>query len=93
MAKGNYTFLSECDVHVSINAYNYLEVKRSKNSQTIFALGDLALKDNHNQFTVHDDSLKWGLGERFQRHFHVVDGRWTIWNRDRPWKVDEGRLD
>lgn len=50
------------------------------------------MKSNHNQFTIFDDSLKWGLGERFQRHFHVVDGRWTIWNKDKPWKIDEGKL-
>ena len=34
--------------------------------------------------------MKWGLGERFQQHFEVRDGHWTIWNRDRPWEIDEG---
>jgi hypothetical protein len=40
---------------------------------------------------VHDRSVKWGFGERFQKRFHVADGTWTIWNRDKPWKIDEGK--
>jgi len=45
-----------------------------------------------NQFKVKDRSTKWGLGERFQKHFEVTDGKWTIWNRDKPWKIDSGNL-
>ena len=39
---------------------------------------------------VFDESTKWGLGERFQKNFHVIDGQWTLWNRDKPWKIDHG---
>jgi alpha-glucosidase (family GH31 glycosyl hydrolase) len=44
----------------------------------------------NNQFTVTDSSDKWGLGERFQDRFKVTNGHWTIWNRDKPWKIDQG---
>ena len=44
----------------------------------------------HNTFRVKDNSVKWGLGERFQNKFKVTDGKWTLWNRDKPWKVDKG---
>ena len=66
-------------------------MKRSRDSETIFAIRDLTFQPGHTTFTVHDQSVKWGFGERFQRRFHVADGRWTIWNRDKPWKIDEGR--
>jgi hypothetical protein len=32
-----------------------------------------------------------GIRERYQKRLHVADGKWTIWNRDKPWKIDEGR--
>ena len=32
----------------------------------------------------------FGFGERFQDHFEVKDGSWSIWNRDRPWEIDSG---
>lgn len=41
-----------------------------------------------NRFVVVDEAVKWGLGERFQRSFDIKDGKWTIWNRDKPWKID-----
>jgi hypothetical protein len=31
------------------------------------------------------------MGERFQNRFQIADGLWTIWNRDKPWMMDEGR--
>ena len=46
----------------------------------------------HNSFRVSDASTKWGLGERFQSKFRVTDGKWTLWNRDKPWKVDRGQM-
>lgn len=92
MAKGVYTFLQECHAYVDITTSKFLEVKRTKEGETIFALADLTLHPNHNQFTVYDLSTKWGLGERFQKNFHVSDGKWTIWNRDKPWKIDLGAL-
>ena len=42
-------------------------------------------------FTIVDNSLKWGIGERFQQKFKVQDGKWTIWNRDKPWEIDGGQ--
>lgn len=30
------------------------------------------------------------MGERFQKHFAIKDGTWTVWNRDRPWEIDVG---
>lgn len=30
------------------------------------------------------------MGERFQSHFAIKDGTWTVWNRDRPWEIDRG---
>ena len=91
MARGVYTFLQECHAIVQVNTQRFLEVKRARDGETIFALGDLTFQDNHNKFTVYDESVKWGLGERFQKNFHVADGKWTIWNRDKPWKIDEGK--
>ncbi len=44
-----------------------------------------------NSFKIIDKSIKWGLGERFQNNFHIIDGKWTIWNRDKPWKIDTGQ--
>ena len=44
----------------------------------------------HNSFTIIDTSTKWGLGERFQAKFRVTEGKWTIWNRDRPFAIDRG---
>jgi hypothetical protein len=32
------------------------------------------------------------MGERFQNHFTMQDGLWTIWNRDRPWEIDDGSV-
>lgn len=91
MARGVYTFLQECHAFVQVNTQRFLEVKRARDGETIFALGELVFQDSHNRFTVYDNSVKWGLGERFQQNFHVSDGKWTIWNRDKPWKIDEGK--
>jgi alpha-glucosidase (family GH31 glycosyl hydrolase) len=44
----------------------------------------------HNSFKIVDHSTKWGLGERFQSKFKITDGKWTLWNRDKPWKIDRG---
>lgn len=66
-------------------------MKRSQEGETIFSIEDLSVLPTHTQFTVHDRSVKWGFGERFQKRFHVADGLWTIWNRDKPWKIDEGK--
>jgi len=30
------------------------------------------------------------MGERFQNKFAIKDGAWTVWNRDRPWEIDNG---
>lgn len=49
------------------------------------------MKIEHNTFTVIDQSIKWGLGERFQKKFKVTDGFWTIYNRDKPWMIDSGK--
>jgi hypothetical protein len=32
------------------------------------------------------------MGERFQKSFDLRDGKWTIYNRDKPWKIDIGDL-
>ena len=59
---------------------------------SVFRIKDFEFKTkNHIAFSTIDDSIKWGLGERFQNNFHVRDGSWTVWNRDRPWVIDEGR--
>lgn len=92
MGRGIYTFLRECNANVEVdNRTNFLEVRRNGTQKLLFALADLAIRDMHAKFIVRDESVKWGLGERFQRHFEVTDGSWTLWNRDRPWKIDEGR--
>lgn len=58
---------------------------------SLFKIKDFTyVASNHIIIDTEDNSLKWGLGERFQRKFHVNDGTWTIWNRDRPWEIDEG---
>lgn len=30
------------------------------------------------------------MGERFQNSFHIKDGLWTLYNRDRPVAIDYG---
>lgn len=32
------------------------------------------------------------MGERFQKNFDLKDGKWTIYNRDKPWKIDHGSI-
>lgn len=53
-------------------------------------INSVTFSNLHNTFKVVDHSIKWGLGERFQDRFRVVDGKWTLWNRDKPWKIDKG---
>ena len=67
-----------------------MEVRRLKGGQTFFALDGINFDSMHNTVRVFDESTKWGLGERFQRNFRVIDGKWTLWNRDKPWIIDRG---
>ena len=53
-------------------------------------MNNLTFDYRHNSIRVVDHSTKWGLGERFQKNFRVTDGKWTLWNRDKPWKIDQG---
>lgn len=92
MGRGTYTFLNQCDATVAVGTGQFLEVKRGKEGATIFSLSDIELAEHHQQFVVRDESTKWGFGERFQKRFSVTDGSWTIWNRDKPWIIDEGKL-
>jgi hypothetical protein len=41
MSRGIYTFLQECHAFVEVNTEKFLEVKRARDGETIFALGDL----------------------------------------------------
>lgn len=53
-------------------------------------MNNVTFSNLHNTFRISDTSTKWGLGERFQEKFRVTDGKWTLWNRDKPWKIDRG---
>ena len=90
MGQGAYTFLRECHAFVEVDTPNFLEVRRTKDSAPIFSLTNVTFANLHNTFTVVDSSTKWGLGERFQTKFKTTDGKWSIWNRDKPWKIDRG---
>ena len=90
MGQGAYTFLRECHAFVEVDTPNFLEVRRTKDSAPIFSLTNVTFANLHNTFTVVDSSTKWGLGERFQAKFKTTDGKWSIWNRDKPWKIDRG---
>ena len=90
MGMNTYTFLKECQVKVNVNGTNLLSLQRGENDDPFFSLSNFTFDNRHNSIKVVDRSTKWGLGERFQRNFRVVDGKWTLWNRDKPWKVDKG---
>lgn len=88
---GNSTVpFSLCEVVVTVTSGSFIEVKRPQEKTSLFAIEKLITSQGHQKVIVKDQSIKWGLGERFQNHFEVRDGHWTIWNRDRPWKIDEG---
>ena len=68
-----------------------VELKRKSDGVSVFKLNNYLHKQpDHIEINTFDNSKKWGLGERFQKHFAVKDGSWTIWNRDRPWEIDQG---
>jgi hypothetical protein len=56
------------------------------------AINEVSFRSLLHRFIVRDESVKWGMGERFQKNFDLKDGKWTIWNRDKPWKIDKGSL-
>ena len=90
MGTYSYTFLCECDAEVDVHTPHFLQIRR-KNADVAFFKIDSILFDNmHTQIKIMDHSVKWGLGERFQSRFKVTNGSWTIWNRDKPWKIDTG---
>lgn len=90
MGMDSYTLLRECEAIIKVDSSNFLEVRRTPDSEPFFTVNNLTFSSLHNTFRVVDPSTKWGLGERFQTRFKVVDGKWTLWNRDKPWKVDHG---
>ena len=40
--------------------------------------------------TVLDSKTLFGYSERFAPHFKLTAGTWTIFNADRPQKIDQG---
>lgn len=62
MGKNVYTFMRECPFYVDVNTNNFLEVKRTKDSESIFTLNSINFANLHNSFKVEDKSVKWGLG-------------------------------
>ena len=62
MGRNTYTFLRQCRAYVEVNTSNFLEVKRSKDGEAIFTISNITFQNNHNIFTVLDESVKWGLG-------------------------------
>ena len=91
MGTGTYSMLRECQTEVVVNTSHIVEVRRT-NGDIIFAINNATFDNMHNSFKVVDHSVKWGLGERFQKNFKVIDGKWTLWNRDKPWKIDQGMV-
>lgn len=89
MGGDSYTLLKECKAEVRVNSSNMIEVRRL-DGEPILSINNMTFSNLHNTFVVEDQSTKWGLGERFQEKFRVVDGKWTLWNRDKPWKIDRG---
>lgn len=60
---------------------------------TIFSIQNIYKKSSdHIEIETKDVSHKWGMGERFQKKFAITDGIWTIWNRDRPFEIDNGKF-
>lgn len=91
MSRDQYTFLEYCNVDMKVIEKPFqLLVMRKETSQLIFSLESIVFKSGYIQVTTKDAEKIWGLGERFQSRFHVEDGLWTIWNRDRPWIIDDG---
>jgi hypothetical protein len=91
MNRDQYTFLEYCNVDVEVAEQNCkLEVRRKGTKQLIFAIDDVDIQEKYVKVTTRDQAQIWGLGERFQERFHVANGMWTLWNRDRPWVIDSG---
>lgn len=67
-----------------------VEVWRKGSHQKIFSITNVTFQRKHLEIKTQDPSQKWGFGERFQRDFEVIDGTWSIWNRDRPSVIDTG---
>lgn len=89
MNRDQYTFLEYCNADVKIDEDPFqLTVKRKNTEEAMFVIKELEFKEGYVKVSTLDRGEIWGLGERFQDRFHVGDGLWAIWNRDRPWVVD-----
>ena len=64
--------------------------RKNDKDEILFAIKHVEQSTNYNKIFTIDDSTKWGMGERFQERFHIADGWWTVYNRDRPWEIDSG---
>lgn len=91
MAKPTFTLFHECPVNIEIKNSFYIEIRRKDTGSLLLTVDSIQFKKLKNKFVVKDYSTKWGFGERFQSRFDIKDGNWTIWNRDKPWKIDHGK--
>jgi hypothetical protein len=86
-----YTFMEHCHVDIQVNeSEGRVELFRQGTRQLLFSIEEFKFEERHLEVHVKDPSRKWGIGERFQNSFHMPDGQWTIWNRDRPAEIDTG---
>jgi hypothetical protein len=90
MGTHSYTLYRSCEMEVQVGQGNFLEVRRKGSIDAFFVIKNVSFSNMHNTISVIDHSVKFGFGERFQNNFRVKDGKWSLWNRDKPWKVDKG---
>lgn len=92
MQRKIYTFWESCDVGIKVNQQGSLvKLVRPGTEEIILAINDYSWREEGDiEIMTEDYSTKWGMGERFQHHFAIKDGIWTVWNRDRPWEIDVG---
>ncbi|CAD8111009.1 unnamed protein product [Paramecium sonneborni] len=71
---------------------NCLEIKVQRDNATIFTLSDLIFSERYIEFTHYPQNKQmWGLGERNQVGFRFREGIYTLYARDEPNIIEDGK--